>query len=200
MIMDFETGDRDPYTCPVIQLAAIVIHPRTLEIHENGIFESMIRPPNLDEIKQDALDVNKKSIEEIKAAPDQDVVWKNFVQFVNKFKTEQSDWGLPILAGHNIIGFDKIIIDRLCKQYKTKICHPFNIIDTISLSFYWFESRADVSRYSLDYLRDKFGLSREAAHDAKKDCLDTLEILTRYLKLARNISPKLKFISENENN
>ena len=37
------------------------------------------------------------------------------------------------------------------------------------------------------------GLSKENAHDALKDVQDTAEILIRFMKLFRSLSPKIKF-------
>lgn len=197
MIVDFETGGLDPETCPVVQLAALVIDSRSLDIFSDGIFSSMINPDNPEDIKDEALDKNKKTREEISKAPAQKIVWDQFTKFVDKFRKDKTKWGLPILAGHNIENYDKIILNRLCKQYNSKpIIHPIHSLDTLKLCFYWFESSAYVEKYNLDYLRTKLKFSNKSiseSHDALSDCYDTYDILKRFINLSRNITPKIKF-------
>lgn len=198
LVLDFETGDKNPYTCPVIQIAALAVNPATLEVYDDGKFDSLINPPDFDNIKDEALLVNNKKRDDIKAAPEQAVIMSKFHEFVLRYKVEKSNWGLPILAGHNIASFDRIILDRLAKLYKVEYVHPNLMLDTYQLSFYWFERRGDVQKYNLDYLRSKFSVNaaKTGAHDALTDCYDTLNILQKYMKLSRNISAKLQFKEE----
>jgi DNA polymerase III epsilon subunit-like protein len=63
----------------------------------------------------------------------------------------------------------------------------------MNLIFYWFESNNDLKSYTLDSLRDYFGISKVGAHDAFKDVQDCAEILIRFLRLHRNLGNKIKF-------
>jgi DNA polymerase III epsilon subunit-like protein len=63
----------------------------------------------------------------------------------------------------------------------------------MNLVFYWFENNSDLKSYTLDSLRDYFGISKDGAHDALKDVRDTAEIIIRFLKLHRSLSQKIKF-------
>ena len=51
----------------------------------------------------------------------------------------------------------------------------------------------DLKSYSMDSLRDYFGISKDGAHDAIKDVKDTAEIMIRFMKLHRNLASKIKF-------
>jgi exonuclease I len=66
-------------------------------------------------------------------------------------------------------------------------------VDAMNLIFYWFENNGDLKSYTLDSVRDYFGISKVGAHDALKDVKDTAEIIIRFMKLHRNLSQKIKF-------
>ena len=63
----------------------------------------------------------------------------------------------------------------------------------MNLMFYWFEQNNDIKSYTLDTVRDYFGIPKEGAHDALKDVKDTADIIIRFMKLHRNLSKKIKF-------
>ena len=63
----------------------------------------------------------------------------------------------------------------------------------MNLMFYWFESNQDLKSYTLDSVRDYFGISKTGAHDALKDVKDTAELIVRFMKLHRNLGQKIKF-------
>ena len=63
----------------------------------------------------------------------------------------------------------------------------------MNLVFYWFEHNGDLKNYTLDSLRDYFGISKDGAHDALKDVKDCANILIRFMKLHRNLGQKIKF-------
>ena len=61
------------------------------------------------------------------------------------------------------------------------------------MCFFWFESLPEPTSYSMDSLREFFGMSKANAHDALGDCKDTAMLLIRFLRLIRSISEKVKF-------
>ena len=63
----------------------------------------------------------------------------------------------------------------------------------MNLIFYWFEGIDKIKSYSLDSIRDYLGIDKSGAHDALKDVHDCANILIRFLKLHRNLSPKVNF-------
>ena len=98
------------------------------------------------------------------------------------------------------LSFDLPIIDRLSNKYgnvskekKTDIFFPRDVVDIMNIVFYWFEYNRDLKSYTLDSLRDYFGISKEGAHDALKDIRDSAEIMVRFLKLHRKLAANIKF-------
>lgn len=126
-----------------------------------------------------------------------------FVNYLDKYhsrSSKKSQFSAPIAAGYNINRFDLHIIDRLSNKYgnlnkekRTDLFYPRDVIDGMNLMFYWFENNNDLKSYTLDTVRDYFGISKDGAHDALKDVKDTAEIIVRFLKLHRNLAQKVKF-------
>jgi DNA polymerase III epsilon subunit-like protein len=198
---DFETGGLDTTKCSPIQVAAIVINPRTLEPIPNATFNSMMCPQTqeeFDDIEDGALFVNKKTREQIKAAPLENLVWQNFTEFVLRYKNAA---GFPIPAGQNILGFDLPISDRLCKKYgpwdkrrnQQALWNNRDAIDLLKYTFAWFENSNELDNFRMDTLRQYFGLSLEGAHDAYQDVKDTWALISRFLKLHRNLAKRITF-------
>lgn len=215
-VFDFETDGSDPKVCSPVQIAAVMIDPLKLEIIPNSEFSANFKPDvlekNNDHIYEgDILDFHAKVrgfskdsiLESWKQYPKQEISWKLFVSYLDKYHTrssKKSQFSAPIAAGYNIYRFDLPIVDRLSSKYgninkekKTNLFFPRDVVDVINLVFYWFEHNDDVKSYTLDTIRDYLGISKEGAHDAIKDVKDTAEILIRFLKLHRNMASKVKF-------
>lgn len=200
LVFDFETGSTSPDTCEVLQLAATVIDARTLNIKPNSEFNSLIKPVDEKQIQAKALEINKLKLEDLRLAPNLNVVWNSFVGFIKKFNKKGSVWSAPIAAGHNIKGFDMPIIERLCKQFgnidkdgKNNIFYRRNLIDLLDMCFPWFENNKDVPDYKLDTLREYLGISKEGSHNAIVDVRDTANIISRFLRFHRNVAAKTVF-------
>jgi DNA polymerase III epsilon subunit-like protein len=102
---DFETGGLDPNHHEAIQVAGKAYNARTLEpypVEMGGEFCSLMKPLYPDRLDPGALKVNKKTPEELMAAPDQKLVWNEFVAWVNKWNKRKNKWGAPLAAGKNI--------------------------------------------------------------------------------------------------
>ncbi len=209
-VYDYETDGKFPDECNPVQIAAIIIDPRTLEIIPGAEFNSMMRPPDFDEpnygeVHKDTIQwhakIRKTSVEEVlakwKVAPSQKSVWEQYTQFLGKYNNNTArptEFGAPIAAGFNIIGFDNIICNRLKTTYKTKFLYnrvyKFDLMDIL---YSWFENNPEVEKMSLDYLREYFGLPLDNGHDALQDVKDTAAILVRVLKLQRHFGQKVQF-------
>jgi exonuclease I len=115
-------------------------------------------------------------------------------------RKKKSQFTAPIAAGYNIIRFDSKIIERLSMKYgntnsekSSCLFFPRDTIDLMNTVFYWFEGNNELKNYTLDHLRDYFGIAKEGAHDALKDVEDTAELTIRFLKLHRKLAAKIKF-------
>lgn len=215
-VFDFETDGSDPSVCSPVQIAAIIVDPISLEIVPDSEFNINFKPEVLENdinynYTTDILDFHAKVkgcskddvLNEWKEYPQQQQSWQMFVNYLDKYHTrssKKSQFSAPIAAGYNIYRFDLKIIDRLSVKYgnvnkeKTSdIFYPRDVVDVMNLVFYWFEHNQDLKSYSMDSMREYFGIDKKGAHDAIKDVKDTAEIMIRFLKLHRNLANKIKF-------
>lgn len=212
-----ETDGSNPEVCSPVQIAAIIIDPNRLEIIKDSEFNISLKPTSLEENEEysysdsDVLDfhakVQGKSKEDIlgswKSFPSQDIGWKSFVSYLEMYHTrsdKKSCFTAPIAAGYNINRFDLKIVERMSIKYKnlnkegkTSLFYPRDVVDVMNLIFYWFEGNSELKNYTMDHLREYFGIAKDGAHDALKDVKDTAELLIRFLKLHRSLSKKIKF-------
>ncbi len=215
-VFDFETDGSDPKSCSPVQIAAVIVDPINLEILENSEFSINFKPEVLEDndnytYTTDILDFHSKVkgcskddvLNEWKNYPKQQQSWSMFVNYLDKYhsrSSKKSQFSAPIPAGYNINRFDLKIVDRLSKKYgnvnkeqTTDIFYPRDVVDVMNLIFYWFEHNSDLKSYTLDSLREYFGIDKTGAHDAIKDVKDTAEIMIRFLRLHRNLASKIKF-------
>lgn len=241
IFFDFETGSVNPYRCQPIQLAAVAIDGRRMEILPDGYFSSYIKPIfdkeecercMLDGLEQEALLKNNIQESQLIDAPGISVVWSMFRAFVKRYNTKDSKWTNPIAAGFNNNKFDDIIVNRICgghlrhvKVYldhlkqlgivtkkdvpikepyglgpwndsreENSLFHPIDNIDLIKVFVWpWTENMSTMTSQSFDAIRDWLGISREGAHNAIKDVNDGAEVLIRYMRLIRSLSPRVIF-------
>ena len=74
-----------------------------------------------------------------------------------------------------------------------KIFNPIFTIDVMQHIYCWFENNQDVKGYSMDYMRDYFGMSKDNAHDALQDVKDTANLMIKFMKLQRSLLKRVKF-------
>lgn len=216
-----ETGSRSPYKTQLLQLCAVMIDSRKLEVVPNSIFKTYVRPiPDqeceeygLDKVEDEALQVNHITRDILDNAPAINVIWPQFINYVNQYNKKKTIWTAPVLAGYNSNKFDDIILDRICggnkrynqckkepyalgpwddEQNKNKLFHPRDNLDIMKLLFYWFENDKNVNSYALDIMREKFGINKEGAHNAVVDTLQEAHLLIKFLKLARYIHERME--------
>ena len=202
IVFDFETGSRNPRKTQPTQIAALALDGRNLKL--KGTFNSEIRPilddekaieMGFDPLEDEALRITGKNREDLAKAPMPKTVWKKFCNFVNQYNWKGTQFFAPIPAGFNIIGFDMIIIDRLCKAYgpydkerqQQKIFNKIYKVDMMDNMFMWTEGDPAIKSISMDSLRDRMGLSKENAHDALQDVKDPANIMIKFMKTHRSV-------------
>jgi len=123
IFFDFEATSANPNEAQPAQLAAVAINPYKLEIPNDGIFNSYIKPEFCEEsceklglapVTDKFYDITKIPPKKLERAADLGTVWGEFQNFVAKFHPKQDSWSAPIRAGYNIVGYDNIIVDRIC--------------------------------------------------------------------------------------
>jgi DNA polymerase III epsilon subunit-like protein len=202
IVFDWETGSRNPYKTQPTQIAALALDGRNLSL--KGTFNSEICPildddkaiaAGLDPIEDEALKITKKTREALEKAPPLKSVWSKFTAFVDQYNWKNDPFFSPIPVGYNIIGFDMIIINRMCQQFgpwdskreQQKLFSKVYKVDVMDNMFLWTESDPTVKSISMDSMRDKMGLSKDNAHDALQDVKDTANIFIKLLKTHRAV-------------
>ena len=207
IVFDFETGSRNPRKTQPTQLAALALDGRNFKL--KGSFNSEIRPVlddekaiemGFDPLEDEALKITGKTREALAKAPMPKTVWKKFCNFVDQYNWKSTQFFAPIPAGFNIIGFDMIIVDRLCKAYgpydkdrgQQKLFNKIYKVDMMDNMFMWTEGDPSIKSISMASLRDRMGISKENAHDALQDVKDTANIMIKFMKTHRAVYRNLK--------
>jgi len=206
IVYDLETDGPDPTTANPVEIAAVPVNPRTLEIKMDDTFEVTVKPPGIDKDEYFTTGVQKTidwhastrgcSSEDIvstwKKGKSQKVAMKNFCSYLQKYHIEKDPmrriyFTEPAYSGYNVDGFDDIIIRNMCDKHK--LDYPFakmGNMDLLHYITYWFENMPEPENYKMDTLKEFFGLqSHGQAHSAISDVVDTAIILVRFLKFAR---------------
>lgn len=213
IVFDFETSGKNPNGCQLTQIAAVVVHGKKLTLQPGGVFDIEVRPEfddekaiaaGFDPVEQEALDITRKTREQLEKAVGPKVAWQQFANFVSKFNMKGSPYYAPIPVGYNINNFDLPIVNRYCNLYgpkdeksgKQKLFNQIYKVDMMDNLFMWFEDHDAVQKLNMGYLRDYFGFSEDSksnAHNALSDVIDTANIFTRFLKFHRRQTSKTKF-------
>lgn len=213
---DFETSSVNPNRCDVFQLAAIAIDQTRLEIIPNSTFSSWVKPINFErpsyyEEYKDTIDWHCKKqnctkdvfMRKIQDAPEEKSVWKQFIQYLSQYHDRQNNqnfFSSPIPTGFNIIDFDIPIINRLCTRYNNvqkdgsqSIFFKRDIKDVLHIASLWLSPLNELKSFSLDSIRTYMGIEVEGGHNAKKDVVDTAQILLRFLRMHTALAPRANF-------
>lgn len=218
LVYDLETSSVDPETTDIIQISCVAVHPEKLEIIEDSIFDSLIRPDGMKD-RESYYKANKSTfdwhaanqgcsvesfLDKIDTAPPEKLVLNNFAEYVKDYHEDNKKktvYSAPIRAGFNIINFDNIILDRACVKHKLANnkgrCKFFDRriqIDIMHLAWFWLKDQDILENLKMDTLRDQFSISKEGAHDGKKDVLDEADLMIRFLKLIKAFSQKVKWV------
>jgi inhibitor of KinA sporulation pathway (predicted exonuclease) len=208
-----------------------MIDGRRLEIRPNSIFKSYIRllpdekatEHGMDLLTDEVIELTKITREKLDAAPQLSVVWQNFTEYIYKFNSSRSRWNAPVRAGYNNIGFDDVIVDRIClghyrlikpylksegiKQHEPygfgptdtsnteqALFHPRDSIDVMKAFVWpWTENNGNIRSISRDSICTWMGVDNTQSHNAVCDVLQTAFMLIKFLRLHRHYSCKVKF-------
>lgn len=196
LVFDFETGSTDVNTTDVLEIAALCINPKTLNIIPNSEFQCLVKPKDWKNVQDEALKVNNLTKEKVeKEGLELKVAWQSFTDYIQNWNYKKNKWSAPIACGMNIKGFDIPIFNRVCSELGSPkdLFFGRNSIDVLDLCFYWFNNLSEPAKYNMDALRDFFGISKDGAHRALKDVEDTAAIIIRFLQYHRKHSTIEKF-------
>ena len=199
IVFDFETTSKYPDTTQPVQIAAVAIHGRKLEVIPNSEFQSLIQPifdekecakAGVDPLEDGAVAVHGKTEAMLKKAPSLKSVWANFTDYVNEYNFKKTAWYAPVPVGHNIRGFDLPIVHRICCQEPW----GYGPKDKEGRRQSLFNPNKEVNSLSNDNLvRGYMGYSKGEAHDALSDVLMTAELFCRTQKMFRRFVHNKQF-------
>lgn len=194
-VFDYETSSASPANTQILQIGAAILDPRSLNIVDE--FNAVAKYDDWSTVNSKALEVNHLTKEQLDKAPIIDVVWKQFVMFINKY-SKGNQWTRPIPCGHNICSFDLPITDRYAKRFgnwskkeeRNTLFHPIYAIDTLPLLFSWFENEKEPKSMSLTNIAKHLGKTEEElalAHTAIEDVKINIDIMVRFLRFQRKL-------------
>jgi len=208
VVFDLETTGVDTKTCQITQIAAVALNPRTLSYTDADKYSTFVRPEDFDSIDQGNIDFHCKAqgctqeelLKTWREAPSAKIAWKDFVGWLEGYTRGKGFTTCPIPAGYNIKGYDLPIIRRYAKKFGNvdkegiqKLFHRRDMFDLMDFINLWFENSKALKNYKLDTVREYFGISKEGAHDALKDVLDTALMLRKFIELHRRQFPRIMF-------
>lgn len=216
LIVDLETDSVDPEQANPIQIGAIAIDPLRLQVIPDSEFYSWCQPemlehPNYYKDHKNTIDFHLRNygmnldqfVAKLKTMPSEKQVFENFVEYTKKYHTKatsQNIFTAPKFAGYNAAGFDFPIISRLCKKYgnvdkngKQNLWFDRDSIDIMKMVIWWLEPLNEIKSYSMDTLREYFGMDVGQAHDAMFDVKQEAQLLIKFLKLYKTLAPQINF-------
>lgn len=203
IVWDLETTGVNPKTAQIVQIGAVCVDPRKLEIVEGSEFDCLCKPlygeecakAGLEELSDGAIRVHGKTHEILSTAQSVDSAIANFREYVKAYNYKKTIWQSPIPVGYNTVGYDHPILDRELSRLSTpNFFHPLQKVDLIHWMFAFFENDKDVNSLSADNLiRGKMGYSKGRAHDALSDVIMTAELFCKTMRLLRKTAAGTKF-------
>lgn len=198
IVYDTETTGLDPNEgAEIVQIAAVCVDARTLEIDLENSFNSFIKPQNPDKASPEALRVIgpvwDRALEE---GLDPKSVFKKYISWVEDQNSLGQWYSKPIRVGHNV-SFDNKMTEYWFEYYGVlnpkKLPWNFRSVDTQDQMFNLFESDLEMDNYKLDTCCAKIGIGRSSDfHDAYEDVMLTAEIFQRYMKFMRSCRQRIK--------
>ena len=204
IIFDLETSSVSNIRAQVVQIGAVAVDGRRLEIIPDSEFNILVKPlygeeaakAGLDELTDGAIRIHGKTHAILeKDGVSLESALTNFKAYVDSHAIKKGQWSRPISAGYNIINYDHPILRRdLQKCNLDWPFHPRDIVDVMQIMGLFFENDKNVSSLSADNLiRGHFGYNKGQAHDALGDVIMTAEVLCKSLRLIRKAAANTKF-------
>ena len=191
IVYDLETSGIDTNTAQIVQVGAVCVDARRLEIIEGSEFDVLIKPlygeecakAGLQELTDGAINIHKKGHALLaEKGVTLETGMSNFVSYVN--------------THNNINNYDTPILKRdLARTGLSSPFHPSISIDVLQLMFLFFENDKNVTRLSADSLiRKHMGWKDKGeSHDALGDVIMTAEVLIKSMRLIRKAVGTVKF-------
>jgi DNA polymerase III epsilon subunit-like protein len=168
LFMDVETTGLDAYKHEIIQISGI------LEINDKVIdaFNYKGRPNKVQNISEDALVKQGKSIKEILEYPAREDMYNNVLTFFNKYVNCYDSSDYFILAGYNTT-FDRNFLYSLFNEFDNKYMNSYIFkyyIDVMEFAkMFWLNGKLNSPDLRLMSVCEAIGMPFKNAHDAMED-------------------------------
>lgn len=183
VLIDTETGGTNIYRHPVIQVAAMAVRLKTLEIESEfevkvHFDEKKCDPEALEHNSYDAI-VWQQNAEEPKAAMEAVRDYLNRYAVWPKLSKKNRPYKVARLAGYNVDKFDRPMLHRWFQNQKAFFPADFYTLDLYQRAIWYFSDRPDTEpppTFKLGGVCRYFGIEPVDEHDATGDCLSTLAL------------------------
>jgi len=191
IVFDLESGGflTKEHTHGLCEIAMIAIDANTLE--ELGRYEAIIAPyktfsGELTTYTEGALAINGLTMAKIEAGKDPKLVAREIVAFAKEHKIGGRN-GAPLLAGHNIRGFDLPYLTQFMEIHAKDLYKSFSrdYIDTLMFTRLMWAEDGSILNHKLGTACSKAGVELEDAHRAMADTEANAELLKVFLKNMR---------------
>lgn len=198
VVFDYETDGLDTNELEIVQIGAVPLDLKTLEVLSDETFAIDVKPPSFN--RKEYVDSHQEVINwhaNVQGCSASDVIdrWDNgtplkdaftmFIKYCNKYKSGN----LPLAGGQNILNFDIPITKRFCNHFNQK--YPFRFtreLDLKNIAPLWLMFSADPPKNDkMDTMRDFFGIAKAGGHDALKDVIDTGDLIKRFLSVHKTL-------------
>jgi len=202
---DLETSGISTETAQIVQIGAIAVDGRRMEIIEGSEFDILIKPlygeecaqAGLQELTDGAINIHKKGHALLaEKGVSLETGLTSFIGYVNSHNYSKTKWKAPIPAGYNIVNYDLPILWRDLKRTGlTDPFHPSIKADVMQVMHLFFENDKNVHRLSADSLiRKHMGWKDKGeSHDALGDVIMTAELFIKSMRLIRKAVSTVKF-------
>lgn len=173
LFYDYETTGFSAKMDSLLEIAAVVVNSSFKVVDE---FQTFVDPQK--RITEKITEITGIDNETVRNAPTQEMAFKAFAEFVNKYKPD-------IIAGHNIISFDNKWTDELTGRYKISFHQPTQYIDTLAyfkdlgkkgaLPGYNYTTASGNPSYKLEHLINYYNLGAQS-HRAIDDVYKNIAV------------------------
>lgn len=171
-VVDLETTSQYPNSTQICEIAALRVEDGK---ETEDYFSTLVRIDG--PMPEETTAKNNITDEMLATAPSVSEALQAFIDFIGED---------AVLVGHNIIGFDYKVLERVARKCGLEL-HCSATIDTLKLAKTAWPKRGR-NGYSLDSLRETLGLEEEGGHRALKDCEDTLDVYMAIRNGAQNLT------------
>lgn len=169
LFIDLEMTGLNPLTHEIIEVGAVVVNGRTLEIEKE--YEVKVAPQHIELASPEALEVNGYTSEAWKDAKP----LREVLEELNKLAPG------GILAGWNV-WTDAMFLKLAYVKEDLQWNFDYHVLDVIPLAWKYAQTHEDIKELRLSAVCSSLGISREVMHRALADIKATVEVFKKLIQ------------------